>query len=312
MRYFPFLRGKQNELIAVRDLAADIVRNGNVIPILEPVNSNSTTLKSINQFMKVSMPFLFICNPIYGEFSHNPSLLVDSVINHGLKDYGNWVPSFYINEATTPKAFDAFIKKYDNYDLALIYYGKPRQDIECEATCIRHHVFVGESVGNNYIQSIPRSKRVFIKDPFRRQAKNADYPDDPEFFTDLNTNTGNLDDRDFGDFSIVGDYFIYNGGPAHAVAVHHIHFVDNSHSLHVSHFISDRTETAADIPGKIIEAVNHLVESLDNFQPNNTQACEEYREMSRTQYSHGLGYLKRLAIKHHLEVILGDGGLGVA
>lgn len=48
MKYFPFFRGKQNELIALRDLAANIVKNGNVIPILELVNSNPTTLISID------------------------------------------------------------------------------------------------------------------------------------------------------------------------------------------------------------------------------------------------------------------------
>ena len=147
MRYFPFLRGKQNELIALRELAADIVSNGCVIPILEPVNSNRTTLISIDKFIEESMPFLFICNPIHGDFSNNPDLLVDSVINQGLRDYDNWIPAFYMNEATTPKKFDAFIKEYNDYDLALIYYGKPRRNIDCEATCIKHHVFVGESVG---------------------------------------------------------------------------------------------------------------------------------------------------------------------
>ena len=87
MKYFPFLRGKQNELIALRDVAADIVRNGNVIPILEPVNSNRTTLNSINRFIEESMRFLFICNPIHGNFSDDANRLVREVISQGLSEY---------------------------------------------------------------------------------------------------------------------------------------------------------------------------------------------------------------------------------
>ena len=33
------------------------------------------------------------------------------------------------------------------------------------------------------------------------------------------------------------------------------------------------------------------------------------RTMSRDQISRGLGYMKRIAIKHHLEVMLSDRGL---
>jgi len=94
-----------------------------------------------------------------------------------------------------------------------------------------------------------------------------------------------------------------------AVAVHHIHYREgDSGSLDISHFISDRTETTADTPGKIIEAVTHLVDGLDELLPNNTDACDEYREMVSTGDSRGLGYLKRLAIMHHLELML-DGGI---
>ena len=68
MNYFPFLRGKQNELLALRDLAGKISSHGRVIPIIEPVKSNRTTEISIEEFVEKSMPFLFICNPIHGRF----------------------------------------------------------------------------------------------------------------------------------------------------------------------------------------------------------------------------------------------------
>ena len=311
MRYFPFLRGKQHELIALREVAADIVRNGNVIPILEPVNSNQTTLLSIRRFIETSLPFLFICNPIHGDFSDDAGLLFGGVISQGLIDYDNWIPALYVDEGTALEELQAFTNTYDEYERALIYYGRPlRRAVRSRiaSTRVDYHVFINDRVEGDYIESIPIDNRVMIMDPFRRRARNAEYPP-REFFTNLNTAAGNSDDVAFGDFSIIGDYYADTGGPAHAVALHHIHFEENSHSLYISHFISDRTETPVDTPGKIIEAVNHLVEALDDLPPNNTNSCNEYRTMREEQISRGLGYMKRLAIKHHLEVILGDGGL---
>ena len=205
------------------------------------------------------------------------------------------------------------MEAYDEYPLALVYYGRPqrsrvRSGINAAGANIQHHVFMPGRVENDYIQSIPDNQRVLIVDPFRRQLRNADYPA-REFFTDQNTVAGNQDDVDFGDFSIVGDHYTETGGPAHAVALHHIHFAENSRSLEISHFISDRTATTADTPGKIIEAVTNLTEALDSLQPNDTRACDEYHTMSEDQQSSGLGYMKRLAIMHHLQVILHDAGL---
>ena len=312
MNYFPFLRGKLHELIAVRDLAEDIAHNGHVIPIIEPVNSNRPTLISLAHFIDQSMPFLFICNPKHGDFSSDTELLADEVINQGLSDYDNWIPALYVNDTTALREFEAFKQTFGERELALVYDGRPQRSTvrsRIESADIKHHVFINGRIENDYIQSIPNAQRVIVRDPFRRQPRNADYPR-LEFFTDLNTVAGNPDNTNFGDFSIVGDYYMKTGGAAHAVALHHVHFTYNSCSLSISHFISDRTATALDTPGKTIEAVDHLVEALDSLQPNDLPTCDEYREMSNDRHSRGLGYMKRLAIKHHLEVMLHGGGLG--
>ena len=128
MNYFPFLRGKQNELMAVRDLASNIAEKGRVIPIIEPVNANSTTRISIDRFIEESMPFLFICNPIHGEFRDDSAGLKRHLIDQVLIDYDNWIPSFYVNEHTAFQQLEVFIDTYSSeYPLALIYYGLPQR-----------------------------------------------------------------------------------------------------------------------------------------------------------------------------------------
>lgn len=313
MRYFPFLRSKQNEMLALRALASDIAEGGHLIPIFEPVNSNQVTKNSIRHFIEESMPFLLICNPIHGNFNDSTKELADNIVNPlHLKDCNNWTPSLYVHRTTRPQVIDSFLRVYKRHQLALIYYGKPQSGAvqsRINAANIKHHVFMPNSVEESYIRSIQPGKRVIIKDPFRRR-RNVEYANIREFFTELNTVAGNEDDLDFGDFSVAGDHYTEGGGAAKAVALHHIHFTTkNIHSLEISHFVSDRTETTADPAGKTIEAVNHLVRALDNLHPNDTQACDAYREMSKDEVFHGLGYMKRIAIMHHLEVILHSNGL---
>jgi hypothetical protein len=310
-RYFPFLRGKQNELMALRELAENIAEHDQIIPIIEPVNGNNTTQISLDRYVEVSMPFLFICNPYHGVFTNNAEELFTSLISETLMEYDNWTPALQVNVHSAPADITQFLQRYSDREVAIIYIGLPAnaQTIALlNNNQIVHHAFLEGHIGAAHVNAIPAAQRVLIADRFHRQARNVDYPDN-EFFTDMNTLAGNPNRIDFGDYSIVGDHFAETGGPAYAVAVHHIHYEGNAPgSLEINHFISDDTDTAVNTSGKIIQAVHNLVTAMPGLQPNNTEACQEYQEMDQDQVSHGLGYLKRLAIKHHLEIML-DGGI---
>ena len=256
------------------------------------------------------MPFLLVCNPIHGKFNDDVVGLRENLIEQVLTDYDNWTPSLYVDEQTTIQELQSFIDTYgDNKLLALVYYGRPQRNAVrkmIEDSDFEWHVFMARRVEREYIESVNTSSCVLVSDPFVRRLRNADYPE-RELFTDLNTVAGNPHRTHFSDFFIVGDYYTETGGPAYAVALHHMHYAEGSRRLEVSHFLSDRIDTAVDTPGKIIEALNHLVDALETLDPSNTQACQEYREMRESAQASGLGYMKRLAIKHHLEVILDNG-----
>jgi hypothetical protein len=256
------------------------------------------------------MPFLFICNPYYGTFADNAEQLFTGLISGTLMEYDNWTPTLQVNVHSVPAVITQFLQRYSGREVAIIYSGLPTsaQAIALlNNNQIVHHAFLEGHVAAAYINGIPAGQRVMISDRFHRQARNADYPDH-EFFSDMNTLPGNPNRIDFGDYSIVGDHFTETGGPAYAVVVHHIHYQGGTPGpLEISHFISDDTDTAVNTSGKIIQAVHNLVAAMPGLQPNNTGVCHEYQVMDQGQISHGLGYLKRLAIKHHLEIMLGGG-----
>lgn len=312
MKYFPFFRGKQNELLALKSLASKIAESEKIIPIVEPVNWNSTTQGAIREFLDSAMRFLLICNPAKGEFSADHAGLTKKIVESGLMSSRDWTPALRVDTATQAGEVKRFREKYSSFRVAFIYDGRPRRSTaldQIQKARVAHHVFMGNRVDRDYVHSIPAKKRVIIEERFRRQARNAEYPD-IELFTDRNTRAGNPRDIDFGDFSIVGDYYTKTGGPAHAVALHHVHFDRNSSMLLVTHFKSDRRHAAVDTSGKTFEALDHLVTGLRRRRPSNTSACREYRELHAVQRFRGLGYMKRLAIKHHLEVILHPKGFG--
>ena len=50
--YFPYLRGKQFELIALRELSERMGESGSIHPVIEPVKSTVTTLDTTIDFLK--------------------------------------------------------------------------------------------------------------------------------------------------------------------------------------------------------------------------------------------------------------------
>ena len=299
-------------MLALRELAEEIALIGGVVPIVEPVRWNRNTIISINAFMDSDMRFVLVCNPALGDFSEDHDVLAGHITALDLLDYPSWVPAMYLRGGTRSGEISRFLRTYRNFEVAFIYRGKPQQQAALRLirrANVAHHVFFLDRVEQEYIDTIRVADRVMVRDPFVRAARNAEYPD-RRFFTDMNTVAGNQDDIDFGDFSIAGDYYTDTGGAAHAVALHHIHFDRNSHRLMISHFISDRRDTPVDVGGKTVEAIDNLVRALPLIRPSDTFTCGEYRELSAERTYRSLGYMKRMAIRHHLEVMLHPRGLG--
>jgi hypothetical protein len=304
---YPYLRGKQNELLALRELATQIADSHRLVPIIEPVKDNATTKIAFDTFVAANMPLVLVTNPEYGDLVDKP-MKVKRLLEGTLWTYDNYIAAFIVGRQTRLRELQEFEERYPGVLLAAIYRGEPER-IEVRNRLLTesryyHHAFVGNRVPRDFQHEFPGVRRIVIEDHFKRQSRNADYPP-REFFTDMTTSSGNIDGNGWGDFSIVGDHFLEKGGgAAHAVALHHVHLAESGGALDVSHFISDRTETTADTSGKTIEALRKLVDSLEYLSPDQTSACAEYRDIAGAGDAPNLGYMKKLAIKQHLETLL--------
>ena len=67
--YYPILRGRQNELIAIRELSKHGKLN-NIVPILEPVKVSSTLFSTISQLRKTGNRAAIVLNSDIGTFEY--------------------------------------------------------------------------------------------------------------------------------------------------------------------------------------------------------------------------------------------------
>ncbi|MBG0765379.1 MAG: sce7725 family protein, partial [Tissierellales bacterium] len=167
---------------------------------------------------------------------------------------------------------------------------------------IKFHVFLEKATSKDYRDLFNNFDCILIRDGFRRRTRNADYPAS-EYFSDLHKTYQSEGYYGFGDFSIVGDNFS-SGGPAYAVAIHLTYLKENG-DIWINHFISDRTERPVDPGGKFLEALRKLVAFLDKYPIiiKNSQACQEFKGLFSAQRYPGLGYVKKLSMKHHIELM---------
>jgi hypothetical protein len=161
-----------------------------------------------------------------------------------------------------------------------------------------------EHCGLLYRKQFQGSHRVLLRDGFKRR-RNRDHPL-LELFSDLNVTYQEEGMNGFGDFLIVGDEYSETGGPAYAVAIN-LTFIDpdQDEAMFIYHFVSTRQDTPTDPAGKFAEALAKMISKLDSGTSKvlETAAVGEFRQLRAKGHFPGLGYVKKLSMKHHIETL---------
>ncbi len=299
--YFPYLRGRQFELIALRELVQKGILSSKIIPIIEPVKLSSTLIKTIDVYGENDRTLAIITNPKVGTFSSDvkeeKNQKLKECLSASLKENNNIL---FINLLRANSKPERFIEKHaDNMgticvdkDAVPVY-----EDFFAE-TDVKYNLIPDESGFRRKI----RKNRVLLADKFNKQDRNNDYIDvDDEPFSE--DHLYYLEDQyvGFADYSVVGEDYNETGFAPYAVAIHIVYF-DKDDSLRVKHFVSDSNDDVSDTAGKFKEALSKLVEwnkkkNLDTF------AIKEFEDLYRREAYPGLGTVKKLSIMHHLELI---------
>lgn len=308
MCYYPYFRGKQYELITIRE-CANLFADKRFIPVIEPVKEPLSGLeKTLDILCKSDAKAVVVINPQLGDHSGSGDSIID-LLNKRYADSDNIICGVLLTEKLSLSDATELLNKCGNKKLALIHAGfseaidlaRSIQDNPKIDTSIFLEDFCGKLYRKHFREHL---HKILIRDGFQRR-RNKDHPD-VEFFSDLHETYEEENMTGFGDFLIVGDDYSETGGPAYAVAIH-LTFIDaaKDNAMYIHHFKSDRQDTPQDPAGKFLEALIKLIAELDRNDPkiHNTSAVREFRSLSEKEHFPGLGYVKKLSMKHHLETL---------
>jgi|AntAceMinimDraft_9_1070365.scaffolds.fasta_scaffold13590_3 hypothetical protein len=307
--YYPYFRGKQFELILLRDNAKFLAEN-NIHPIIEPVkNDFKALIRAFKILNQENVNCTLIVNPQAGTEPVKEPHILEELINNNFKEYKNISIGYILYAGVKIVDFITLLKNYPNFNFSLIHYGFAQGKEIAEAidnfNNIKRHIFIDGFAGKLYQRHLKKDgiSRILVRDGFKLQKKNSLYPQS-EHFSDLHITYPDEGMDKFGDYLIVGDDFTETGGPAYAVAIH-LTYLYSDDDMFIYHFVSDRTDSPTDPGGKFFEALGKLVKEVrkTNSLIFKSKACLEYLELYKKKHYPGLGYVKKLSMQHHIELM---------
>ena len=302
--YFPYLRGRQFELIALRDLINNDCINSSLIPIIEPVKPTATLLKTIEAFVSKNREIAVILNPEVGDFiaklaelRAENSKLANGLLNL-IENNDKVIKSYIMNKDSAE-----FLSHDNNRENKLI--------INRDRDCLNDFLDVYERdmprftliPDDRAFRRMVKDSKVLLEDCFNKKVRNVDYLDnEDEFFSDNHIYFKEENLVGFSDYSIVGEEFNESGFAPVAVAIHIVYF-DKDNALRIHHFVSDSNTGIEDPAGKFGEALEKLVYWCEGYNVQDTLGLKGFYECFKSGKYPGLGTVKKYSIMHHLELV---------
>lgn len=305
--YYPYFLGKQYELIAIRE-NAERMSHAAIVPIIEPVKQNMSGLRrALNALVEREIRFVLIVNPQCGELCDIDSAHIHELINDTLSEYPNFSLGYIASQDTSLQEVTTFANSAV-HPVAIVHSGYQRgrelADALANLDKITEHIFIEDYCSKLYRKHFSEKTRVLIRDGFIKR-KNREHPD-VEHFSDLHITYPDENVDGFGDFLIVGDDYSESGGPAYAIAIH-LTFIDpdEDDDMFVKHYVSDRTNSPVDPGGKFLEALQKLADDVGrrNSKIYQSEAVQEFIKCHTRGHYPGLGYVKKLSMQHHIELM---------
>ena len=307
--YYPYLRGRQNELLALYELLNNNLISDMIIPIIEPIKVSSTLIKTLELFVKKKQKIMFICNPEVGtydieqspsepsyvkliELLKNDYILKTFIINsnsvNSVRKFNDKsiIKNECINLVSKEKVNDEIIQKiYSKYD-------------------VDNLIIPDESSFKRIFNSKKCNIRIMLADRFNKKDRNADYLKNvDEFFSDDHIFYKEYGFDGFSDYSIIGEEYYESGFSPYAIAIHIVYF-NTDNSLRIFHFVSDSNEDIQNPAKKFYECLKKMFNSNSVVQRNNfTSAMKVFEKHYKNKSYPGLGVIKKLSIIHHIELV---------
>ena len=306
--YFPYLRGKQGEIFAVRNSA--LFPNRRIVPVFEPIDLSDTYVKKYAGIASKGTRFSVIVNSGNGK-SKPPEMsevfrLLDDIESH---TPGVAIPAFEIraNEASIDR-LDLFASRFSSVQCILVHRAQRFSGTDLTSILSRFskpaiQIFLDGHIGPEMIDMLPATGKVLLRDGFDIHSPNKNYPRQTTFNNSL-YRYRDLGFNGFSDFSIIGDH--YSSGRrsnANHVALHLTEYIAGKSAV-TNHFVTSPDNENEHIRKKYLDALEQMMEYTGQppDQAFATEGMLKYHETYSQEHFPGLGKPKQWSTMHHMEI----------
>ncbi|MCZ8367797.1 sce7725 family protein [Flavobacterium sp.] len=303
--YYPFLRARQFELIALRELATEGATQGVIVPILEPVKETHNNLNLAHKvFQEKGQSAYLVVNPKFGELAGDSQFYIEYLATF---NYEVFLPAFhYRNNA---EYINQSIEQFGLTNCMLIC----ENDIEGDDTNFKSiaelqavSLITVNDPGRNrslnrYIRGLQKGF-VRLDDLFEKKDRNSDFLDVTEHrFSEEHIHYSTEGFEGFSDYTVLPSEYVEGGSTPRAVVIH-LTYLNIQNEIWIRHFTSETNDSIANVQGKFAEAAAKAVNYCRQNGLSNS-AITELETYFDTQHYPGLGTVKKLSIKNHLLVL---------
>lgn len=297
MSYYPYLRGRMYDLLALKTLCENQQLGSDIIPIIEPVRDSKELQQTVATFLEYRQPFSLIANPQVSLYGLNGDAKI-----YPIPDLTK-VSFFHPGAILAPDFSSDFLKKSSGQTSFLIAKNYPLLKAYEKTRLLKQidNIFIPEEAR---LHQIVGTRAYSLTDPLAFVEHVADYENvNDEYFQPASWFQQVDNYQGFGDYSMVGSHYFDKGMPSRAIAIHIIYVTDNG-ILRIHHFVSDSNETMGGQKIKFFEALNKLVAWSSKLEGlNNTPALQELLAYNEQTKFPGLGNVKKLSLMHHFQLM---------
>lgn len=301
--YYPYLRGRQFELLALRDFAESLQGNASkVFPIIEPVKDNKNALKRAAMSMSSSgMEYGIILNPEKGDCAGQ---WLDLSTESEFPPVASWFPTFIVKNNISQIIETINGKQYQN---VILIVSKTASDAEEDIINLIHNDSVTKIIIDTPRRRIKHAvtddgkEIITLSDNFEAKSANKEYLNiDEELFSEEFAYFKDEKYNGFSDYTVVPNEFRDGGALPNVVAIH-LTYQKEPDQIYVKHFCShSNINDNSNIQGKFAEAAQKAISFYDANPNEDSLAIDMLRNNIANTSFPGLGMIKKISILHHL------------